>query len=75
MKLNKLFFIKQFAENTFYCFYSEWTIKTTRIFGISFMRIKRLGYGVEAFGDKKEAVLFVRSKKQEYLQAKKYIKH
>lgn len=75
MKLNRLFFVKQYAENTFYCFYLEWTIRIVRVFGISFMRIKRFGYGVEAFGDKAEAVLFVKSKKQEYLQARKYIKH
>jgi hypothetical protein len=75
MKINKLFFTKKYSEGTFYCFYSEWTIKIFRIFGIQFMRLKHLGYSVDAFSSFSEAKDFLNEKKSEYIQALRYIKH
>jgi hypothetical protein len=72
--MNKLFFIKSYADNLFYCYHSDWTIKIIRLFGIKLMWIKTFGFSISAFATRKEAVAFINSKKTEYIQAKRYIK-
>lgn len=72
--MNKLFYYKKYADNVYYCYYLDWTIKIVRIFGIKIMWIKKIGYGIEAVESVKTAREFLHEKKSEYINAKKYIK-
>jgi hypothetical protein len=72
--MNKLFYIKEYADNTFYCYHCDWTIKIIRLLGLKIMWIHRFGFSISAFGDKKQAQLFIKQQKLEYINAKKYIK-
>ena len=38
------------------------------------MIIQKKGYGISVFNNKREAYLFIRNKKNEYINAKEYIK-
>lgn len=37
------------------------------------MYIVHIGYSIDLFSDKKESIDFIREKKKEYIEAKKYI--
>ena len=37
------------------------------------MYIVHIGYSIDLFADKKESIDFIREKKKEYIEAKKYI--
>ena len=85
-KLKKMFFIKEYScgytgennvkiiESQYYCFYREWTIKIVNLLFFRTMFIQKKGYGISVFNNKREAYLFIRNKKNEYINAKKYIK-
>lgn len=72
--MKKLFYVKAYADNVFYCYHCDWTIKMVKIFGVKLMWIHTFGFSISAFYDKKEAETFIKSKKIEYVNAQRYIK-
>ena len=72
-KLNKLFFVKEYPGSCFYAYSMDFRIKIIRIFKLKIMYIVHIGYSIDLFADKKESIDFIREKKKEYIEAKKYI--
>lgn len=72
--MKKLFYIKKYANNVFYCYSCDWTIKIIYIFGIKIMWIKKIGFSITAFATMVESKKFISEKRLEYINAKKYIK-
>lgn len=85
-KLKKLFFIKEYNcgytdndgmkknNGQYYCYYCEWTIKIINFYFFKTMFIKNNGYSISVFNNKIDAYSFIRNKRNEYINAKKYIK-
>ena len=72
-KLNKLFFVKEYPGSCFYAYSMDFRIKIIRIFNLKIMYIVHIGYSIDLFADKKESFEFIREKKKEYIEAKRYI--
>jgi hypothetical protein len=71
-KLGELFFIKDLSGR-YYCYTTIFVFKRLRFLFFVKWYIKRLGYDVTIFDDKKKAVAFLSERKAEYVKAIKYI--
>lgn len=70
MKLSKRFYIVQYGKDTFYLFYTEWTIKRF----LWFKYVSNNGMSYAAFPSKKEAQNTLFAEKMKYIHAKRMMK-
>ena len=85
-KLKKLFFIKEYSlgytnkdgiktyDKQYYCYYCEWNIRIINFYFFKTMFIRNNGYSISVFNNKIDAYLFIKNKREEYINAKKYIR-
>ena len=70
--INDLFFVKVIGVK--YCvFSSNFVFKRLTLFGKDFFYIKHIGFDVSVFDDRARANAYLRVKKQEYIDAKRFV--